>query len=105
MSPPRSFSRVGEVLPGVLSDLRLEAPLAAQAAVERFAAVAGERLSRHVRAVAVHDGVLVLQAEASVWAAEVRHQERRLLALLREACGADLVRSIRCVLRRQAWKE
>lgn len=105
MTRPRPASRVGDVLPGVLTDLRLSAPLAAQRAAELFPAVAGERLSRHLRAVAVEDGVLVLEAEAPVWAAEARHQERRLVALLREACGAEHVRGVRCNLRPFAGKE
>ncbi|MGH7339035.1 MAG: DUF721 domain-containing protein [Candidatus Rokuibacteriota bacterium] len=98
-------SRVGDVLPGVLSDLKLSGPLAAQTAVERWREVAGERLSRHVRAVAVENGVLRLEAEAAVWASEVRFQERRILSRLKEACGAEHVREIRCTLGTGAWNE
>ena len=97
--------RVGAVLPGVLSELRLDETLRAQSAVERFPAIAGERLSRHVRAVAVEDGVLRLEVDAPVWAAEIRHQERRLVHRIQEACGAAYVREIRCALRPGAWNE
>lgn len=105
MRQTRAASRVGDVLPGVLSDLQLSARLAAQTAVERWPDAAGERLSRHVRAVAVEDGVLRLEADAAVWASEVRFQERRILSRLEEACGAEHVREIRCTLRTGAWKE
>ena len=57
------------------------------------------------RAVAVENGVLRLEAEAAVWASEVRFQERRILSRLTEACGAEHVREIRCTLRTGAWKE
>ncbi len=100
-----SSTRVGQVLPGVLSALRLDESLRAQSVVQRFPEIAGERLSRHVRAVAVEEGVLLLEAEAPVWAAEIRHLERRLVRQIHETCGAEPVRAIRCTLRSGAWRE
>jgi len=105
MRPGRPAARIGEVLPSVLSDLRLAGPLRAQTVVDRWSEVAGERLSAHVRATVVEKGVLCLEAESAVWMSEVRFQERRILSRLQEMCGAEHVREIRCTLRSGAWKE
>jgi predicted nucleic acid-binding Zn ribbon protein len=105
MTKKKTSSRVGDVLPGVLTELKLDDSLRAYRAVECWADVVGEHLARHTRAVSVHDGVLLVEAESSVWMQEIQFHKRRILDRLEHHCGKGMIRELRCVLRSGAWKK
>lgn len=92
-------SRLGEILPGVLAGLGAGEALRSAAVVAAWERVVGERLSRHVRAASLGDGVLVVEAESSVWMQEIGYHKVRILRRLEEECGKGIVRDLKLVLR------
>jgi predicted nucleic acid-binding Zn ribbon protein len=60
-----------------------------------WAAIVGRDLAEHVQPVGFDDGVLVLQAESTAWATQVRLLLPRLHAAVDERVGTGVVRSIR----------
>lgn len=104
MTKKKTSSRVGDVLPDVLTQLKLNEPLKAYRAVEQWNDVVGERLARHTRAVSVHEGVLLVEADSSVWMQEIQFHKRRILDRLGHHSGKGKIRELKCVLRSGAWK-
>jgi predicted nucleic acid-binding Zn ribbon protein len=104
MTKARTSSRIGDVLPHVLSDLKLNEPLRAYRAVECWAEAVGEQLAQHTRAVSVHEGVLLVEADSSAWMQEIQFHKRRILDRLERLCGKGMVRKLKCVLRSGGWK-
>ena len=103
-SSTRRSSPVGDVLPQVLSNLNLEKPLREYRAVEVWQEVVGERLYKHARAVSIHQGTLLVEADTSVWMQEIQFLKRRILNRLEHLCGEGSVRELRCVMRSGPWK-
>jgi len=89
---------VGDLLPGVLGDLGLAEGLRAHRAVDAWRGVVGERLAACLRAVSIHNGVLLVETESSVWMHEIQFHKARILKRLEEECGEGIVRDLRCVL-------
>jgi predicted nucleic acid-binding Zn ribbon protein len=90
---PRSFARVGDVLPAVLRELGLQAKFSERRAVEKWAAVVGPELARRSRALRCENGTLVVHVDHGAWMQELHFIEKELLAKLRAACpDVDLVR-------------
>ncbi len=100
MSGTGKAARLGELLPAVLGRLGLTAALTGAAAVAAWERVVGERLARVASAVALVDGVLVVETESSVWMQEIGFHKVRILKRLAEECGPGIVRDLRLVLRR-----
>jgi predicted nucleic acid-binding Zn ribbon protein len=92
-------ARLGELLPGVLAGLGADGALQSATAVAAWERVVGERLGRYARAVGLRDGVLVVEAESSVWMQEIGYQKVRILKRLEEECGKGMVRDLRLTLR------
>jgi predicted nucleic acid-binding Zn ribbon protein len=92
-------TRLGELLPGVLAGLGAGGALQSAAAVAAWERVVGERLGRFVRAVGLRDGILLVEAESSVWMQEIGYQKVRILKRLEEECGPGIVRDLRLTLR------
>jgi predicted nucleic acid-binding Zn ribbon protein len=91
--------RLGDVLPGVLAGLGAGEALRSVAAVAAWERVVGERLGRFARAAGLRDGVLLVEAESSVWMQEIGYQKVRILKRLAEECGPGMVRDLKLVLR------
>ena len=60
-----------------------------------WAAIVGRDLAEHVQPTGFDDGVLVLRAESTTWATQVRLLLPRLHAAVDERVGVGVVRSIR----------
>lgn len=105
MTDKKASSRVGDVLPNVLTELKLHEPLRAYRAVERWSDVVGEHLARHTRAVSIHKEVLLIEAESSVWMQEIQFHKRRILDRLAQHSGKGRIRELKCVLRSGVWKK
>jgi predicted nucleic acid-binding Zn ribbon protein len=99
MTKQKTSSRVGDVLPHVLTDLKLSEPLRAYRAVDRWADAVGEQLAQHARAVSIHQGVLLVEADSSAWMQEIQFHKRRILDRLEQSCGKRMIRELKCVLR------
>ena len=63
----------------------------------RWPHLVGPDVADHCTPVSLRDGELVLQAESTAWATQLRTLQRQLLARLAAAVGPDIVRRIRVV--------
>jgi predicted nucleic acid-binding Zn ribbon protein len=63
----------------------------------RWPHLVGTEISDHCTPLSLRDGELVLQAESTAWATQLRQLQRQLLARLTGAVGKDVVRRIRVV--------
>jgi predicted nucleic acid-binding Zn ribbon protein len=63
----------------------------------RWQQLVGAEISDHCTPVSLRDGELVLQAESTAWATQLRTLQRQLLTRLAAAVGKDVVKRIRVV--------
>ena len=90
---PRSFARIGDVLPNVLRDLGLQTRFNERRVVDSWARVVGPELARRSRALRCDNGTLVVHVDHGAWMQEMHFIEKELLAKLRAACpGVNLAR-------------
>ena len=59
--------------------------------------IAANGIADHCTPLSLRDGELVLQAEYTAWATQLRQLQRQLLSRLAGAVGKDVVRRIRVV--------
>lgn len=104
MSRSQRSSLIGDVLPHVLSKLNLDKPLREYRAVEVWEEAVGEKLYQHARAVSIHQGVVLVEVDTSVWMQEIQFHKRRILNRLEQLCGEGSVRELKCVMRSGPWK-
>jgi predicted nucleic acid-binding Zn ribbon protein len=62
--------------------------------LERWDAIVGAEVAEHCRPTSLVDGELVLVAESSAWATQVRLLAGQLLKTIREAVGPDVVTKV-----------
>jgi predicted nucleic acid-binding Zn ribbon protein len=67
------------------------------AVLGRWPHLVGDEIADHCTPISVRDGELVLQAESTAWATQLRTLQRQLLARLAAAVGKDVVKRIRVV--------
>jgi predicted nucleic acid-binding Zn ribbon protein len=65
--------------------------------VGRWPQLVGPEIAEHCTPLSLRDGELVLQAESTAWATQLRTLQRQLLQRLAAAVGNDVVRRIRVV--------
>jgi predicted nucleic acid-binding Zn ribbon protein len=63
----------------------------------RWPHLVGAEIADHCTPISLRDGELVLQAESTAWATQLRTLQRQLLSRLAAAVGKDVVRRIRVV--------
>jgi len=63
----------------------------------RWPHLVGPEIADHCTPLSLRDGELVLQAESTAWATQLRQLQRQLLSRLAAAVGKDVVRRIRVV--------
>lgn len=63
----------------------------------RWPHLVGPEIADHCAPLSLRDGELVLQAESTAWATQLRQLQRQLLSRLAGAVGKDVVRRIRVV--------
>nr|WP_308282858.1 DciA family protein [Pseudonocardia nigra] len=63
----------------------------------RWPHLVGPEIADHCTPLSLRDGELVLQAESTAWATQLRAMQRQLLGRLAGAVGKDVVRRIRVV--------
>lgn len=63
----------------------------------RWPQLVGPEIADHCTPVSLRDGELVLQAESTAWATQLRTLQRQLLGTLAGAVGRDVVKRIRVV--------
>ena len=83
---PRSFARIGDVLPAVLRDLGLQARFNERQVVDKWAMVVGPELARRSRALRCDGDTLLVHVDHGAWMQEMHFIEKDLLAKMRAAC-------------------
>lgn len=61
----------------------------------RWSAIVGEEVAEHTRPVSLRDGELVVQAESTAWATQLRLLQRQLLGKIAAGVGDGVVRKLK----------
>jgi predicted nucleic acid-binding Zn ribbon protein len=88
---------LGRVVSRVAMDRGWSPRLTDATVLGRWPHLVGPEIAGHCTPVSLHDGELVLQAESTAWATQLRTLQRQLLVRLAAAVGKDVVRRIRVV--------
>jgi len=89
------MERIGGPLKGLLSRLRLTEPMMGWQAVELWPEMVGQRVAAHSKAVAFHDGTLIVEVDSHAWMNELAYLKRRLIPDLNRRLESDVVKEIR----------
>ncbi len=89
------MDRIGGPLKDLLDRLRLSESMAGWKAVEVWPEAVGERVASHTRAIAFHEGTLVVEVDSSTWMNELTYLKRRLIEELNRRLDGDVVRDVR----------
>lgn len=87
----------GRLIARIVKDRGWSDRLTDATVLARWPQLVGPEIADHCTPVSLRDGELVLQAESTAWATQLRTLQRRLLTRLAEAVGHDVVRRIRVV--------
>ena len=93
-SPAVTMQPIGQVLPRALAQIVRQAPLSAGKVDFAWRSAVGAAMGR-VSAVRLEDGVLLVEAQTSQWAAAIMRSTPVILGRLQAMLGADTVREIR----------
>ena len=96
----RPVRRLGEALSEVAAELHLDDPDDVAAVMAAWPTAVGEVMAAHVRPRRLHDGVLLVEVDAPVWATQLRDLEEDVLRQLGRKVRPGVVKSIRPVVRR-----
>lgn len=86
---------LGELVPRVLEDLGLDAPLRVLRVAECWEEAVGAEIARHCRPVALRDGTLDAEVDSSVWAQQLQLRAPEMLASLRRLLGEEAPAALR----------
>jgi predicted nucleic acid-binding Zn ribbon protein len=85
---------VGAALSDLLAERGWQAQAAGASVLNRWAELVGEQVAAHSRPIQLRDGELVIEAESTAWATQLRLLSRTLTARLGEQLGVDVVRKL-----------
>ena len=88
---PRDPQGIDTVLKKVLGNLGWNAGMSAGRVLEEWDDIVGERLATHCRPVSFEDGVLVVSASSSAWAAQLRMLTPQLITTIEERVGSHVI--------------
>jgi hypothetical protein len=87
--------RVGDVLPGVTKDLRMDQRRAEAEVVKVWNSLIDPNIVAHAQPVGIRKGTLFVTVDSSVWLSEiVRYRRKEILDRLRHSFGHDLIQRI-----------
>ncbi len=92
---PRDPQRLGSLVRRLVSDRGWEETTAAASVMGRWEQIVGPDIAAHARPSSLRDGELVLVAESTAWATQLRLLATRLMARLTAEVGAGVVTRIR----------
>lgn len=84
----------GALLSDVLSERGWESQTAAASVLSRWESLVGPQVAAHSEPVRLTDGELVVEAESTAWATQLRLLSRTLVGRLQEKLGPDVVRKL-----------
>jgi predicted nucleic acid-binding Zn ribbon protein len=85
---------VGAALSDLLAQRGWQAQAAGASVRGRWEELVGEHVAAHSRPIRLRDGELVIEAESTAWATQLRLLSRTLTARLGEQLGVDVVRKL-----------
>ncbi|ATG50564.1 RNA-binding protein [Brachybacterium vulturis] len=88
---PRDPQGIENVLKKVLGNLGWNAGMSAGRVLEEWDDIVGERLATHCRPVSFDEGVLVVSASSSAWAAQLRMLTPQLITTIEERVGSHVI--------------
>jgi predicted nucleic acid-binding Zn ribbon protein len=91
----RKFTRLGELLPSVLSKLGLDQRFKEQQVLNLWPTVVGEELAARTKATKVDRGVLHVHVDHGAWMQELHFIEKDLLRKLRAQSPGVVLKRIR----------
>ena len=87
--------RVGELLPALLKDLRLDARQADAEIVKVWNSLIDPAVTAHAQPANLHKGTLFVNVDSSVWLSEiVRYRRKEILDRLQNSYGKSVVQKI-----------
>lgn len=87
----RKFTRVGELLPSILSKLGLEQRFKENEVLASWPSIVGKELASRTKATRVDRGILYVHVDHGAWMQELHFMEKELLRRLRaQAPGVKL---------------
>ncbi len=93
----RDPALLGDQIDRLMLDRGWRVDVSAGAVMGRWAAIVGPNLAQHATPVTFTDGELVVRADSTAWATQLRLMSASLLARLEEEAGAGVVTSLRVV--------
>lgn len=93
----RDPALLGEQIDRLMLDRGWRVDVSAGAVMGRWAAIVGPEVAQHATPVAFDDGELLVRADSTAWATELRLQSQALLARLEEEAGKGVVVGLRIV--------
>jgi predicted nucleic acid-binding Zn ribbon protein len=84
----------GAAVSDLLSERGWQTQTAGASILSRWPELVGEQLAAHCRPIRLRNGELVIEAESTAWATQLRLLSRTLTSKLREQLGADVVRTM-----------
>ena len=91
----RKFTRLGELLPSILSKLGLDQRFKEQQVLNLWPTVVGEELAARTKATKVDRGVLHVHVDNGAWMQELHFIEKDLLRKLRAQSPGVVLKKIR----------
>ncbi len=91
----RKFTRLGELLPSILSKLGLDQRFKEQQVLNLWPTVVGEELAARTKATKVDRGVLYVHVDHGAWMQELHFIEKDLLRKLRARSPGVALKKIR----------
>lgn len=91
---PSQVQRLDEAMKAVVADLGWQDATTAARAVAEWPTIVGPEIAAHVNAVRMEQGTLVVQAESTAWANQMRLLLGQVQQRLDEALGEGIVQEI-----------
>jgi predicted nucleic acid-binding Zn ribbon protein len=85
---------LGSAMSDLLAARGWQAQAAGASVLSRWEELVGPQVAAHSRPTRLRDGELVIEAESTAWATQLRLLSRTLTAKLREQLGPDVVRTL-----------
>lgn len=105
---PRDPQGIELVLRKVLGNLGWNAGMSTGRVLEEWDTIVGERIAAHCRPVSFEEGVLVVSASSSAWAAQMRMLTPQLVTTIEEHVGSHVVSELRVTgpaAAERSWKK
>jgi hypothetical protein len=96
----KPIRRLSKALSDVAADLNIDDPDDVAAVMAAWGGAVGPAIAEHVRPRRLHDGELLVEVDAPVWATQLRYLEDDILRKLGRKVRPGVVKSLRPVVRK-----